>query len=200
MHSDAIASAKPTSSLARAELAASVSAFSPPRSAALAHWTCDAHPDKGRPRREAFTCACRSLSEDSHDTLTGVWTRDLHPATAKTARRLARHSRSCEKYSDVPNPRTPRLRVYAKWSNVGARSRTLRQFVTALGASAAETLDGDLRRGFSRWIRDLFGDRALAAELATREDRYRLERSLDVVPDMVNAVRSRHDLSDEPDV
>jgi hypothetical protein len=59
-------------------------------------------------------------------------------------------------------------------------------------------LDGHLRRGdFSRWLRDVFGDRALAADLEKQEERYRMELNLDVVPDMVNAVRSRYDLTDE---
>ena len=69
--------------------------------------------------------------------------------------------------------------------------------MSALGASAEETLDGHLRRGdFSRWIRDVFGDRALAADLEAQENDYRLDFDLSVVPEIVNAVRSRYDLTD----
>jgi len=37
----------------------------------------------------------------------------------------------------------------------------------------------------------------LAADLEKQEERYRMELDLDVVPEMVNAVRSRYDLTDE---
>ena len=115
------------------------------------------------------------------------------------APRLTPHVRHREKYGDVPVPENRAFVFSPNGQPSGRRAGTLREFVTALGASAAETLDGHLRRGdFSRWIRDVFGDRALAADLATQEERYRLELTLDVVPDIVNAVRSRYDLTDDP--
>jgi hypothetical protein len=53
------------------------------------------------------------------------------------------------------------------------------------------------RSDFSRWIRQVFGDRALAAEVEEQEQRYRKQVDLDVVPEMVHAIRARYDLTDE---
>ena len=115
------------------------------------------------------------------------------------APRLTPHVRHREKYGDVPVPQNRAFVFASDGQTSGHRAGTLREFVTALGASAADTLDGHLRRGdFSRWIRDVFGDRALAADLSEQEERYRLEPTLDVVPDIMNAVRSRYDLTDDP--
>ena len=113
------------------------------------------------------------------------------------APRLTPHVRHREKYGDVPVPEDHAFVFAANGRPSGPRAATLREFVSALGASAEETLDGHLRRGdFSRWIRDVFGDRALAADLEAQENDYRLDFDLSVVPEIVNAVRSRYDLTD----
>jgi hydroxymethylpyrimidine pyrophosphatase-like HAD family hydrolase len=58
-------------------------------------------------------------------------------------------------------------------------------------------LQGYLKRGdFSRWIRDVFGDHALASELRAHEDRYRRGDDLDIAPELVAAIRSRYDLTE----
>ena len=60
--------------------------------------------------------------------------------------------------------------------------------------------DGYLRRGdFSRWIADVFGDRALARELQALERAYVESRSGDAVARIAAAVRSRYELAEEND-
>jgi hypothetical protein len=59
-------------------------------------------------------------------------------------------------------------------------------------------LAGYIVRGdFSRWIGDVFGDRALAGELQALEQRYRTGFSGETLPAMANAVRGRYDLSED---
>ena len=113
------------------------------------------------------------------------------------APRLTPHVRHREKYGDVPVPES-RAFVFTANGRSGRHVHTLREFVTGLEHATADMLAGHLRRGdFSRWIRDVFGDHALATDLQALEERYCLEVDLDAVPDIVNAVRSRYDLTDE---
>jgi hypothetical protein len=72
----------------------------------------------------------------------------------------------------------------------------LREFVTALEGHPEEALNGYLHRGdFSRWIRDVFGDRALADELRRHEERYRAGVDPDSVPEITASIRARYDLT-----
>ena len=106
-------------------------------------------------------------------------------------RRLTPHVRHRQKYVDVP---VGDARAFLFGTR---RVRTLRQFVDALG-QAGSTLDGYLRRNdFSRWISDVFGDFALADDLRVIEERYRSGWEFDVAGELVNAIRSRYDLTDE---
>jgi hypothetical protein len=114
------------------------------------------------------------------------------------ANRLTPHVRHREKYVDVPVPENRAFVFAGDGQRPGPRAATLRQFVSGLERSDPAALAGHLRRGdFSRWLRDVFGDPALAAELEKQEERYRMELDLDVVAEMGNAVRSRYDLTDE---
>ncbi len=109
--------------------------------------------------------------------------------------RLTPHVRHREKYVDVPVTES-RAFVFAKEGDrPGDRALTLRQFVAALEHFDHDAVEGYLRRGdFSKWIAEVFGDRALAADLAIYEDRARGGDG-DVLPDVLNAIRSRYDLS-----
>ena len=51
--------------------------------------------------------------------------------------------------------------------------------------------------GFSRWIGDVFGDRALADELRVLEGRHRAGLCDETLTEMAGAVRGRHDLADD---
>jgi hypothetical protein len=78
------------------------------------------------------------------------------------------------------------------------RIRTLRQFVCELEHVPAPQLADYIARGdFSRWIDDVFGDHALAAELRTLEGRARRATRDDTPSEMASAVRGRYDLSED---
>jgi hypothetical protein len=94
---------------------------------------------------------------------------------------------------DVPVGET-RGFVFTPHGHQGPRVvRTLRQFVAEL--EHRQDLDGYLRRGdVSRWIADVFGDHALAAELRELEATYREAPTTETVPAIVAAIRARYDL------
>ena len=113
------------------------------------------------------------------------------------APRITPHVRHREKYVDVPVS-AHRAFVFNGSGPAAHRVRTLRQFVNELERTPPPLLAGHLMRGdFSRWIADVFGDRALAEQLRAIEQRYRSGSRDAIVPDMANAVRARYDLADE---
>jgi hydroxymethylpyrimidine pyrophosphatase-like HAD family hydrolase len=113
------------------------------------------------------------------------------------AQRLTTHVRHRDKYADVPVP-DPRAFVFGSNGLSGRHARTLREFVDGLEASAASHLADYLRRGdFSRWIREVFGDRALALEVEVQEERHRQRLDADVIPEIAHAIRARYDLADD---
>ena len=113
------------------------------------------------------------------------------------ARRLTPHVRHREKYVDVPVS-ADRAFVFNANGQPGRRIRTLRQFVSELEHTPSPLLAGYITRGdFSRWIGDVFGDRALAAELKALEERYRSGSREETLPEMASAVRGRYDLAED---
>lgn len=112
-------------------------------------------------------------------------------------RRLTPHVRHRQKYVDVPVTEGQAF-AFAGNGHGPVRARTLRQFVAALEATSSKAADGYLRRGdFSRWIGDVFGDHALAEELHGEEQRYAHGEDRDTLPEIVGAIRSRYDLTEE---
>jgi hypothetical protein len=112
-------------------------------------------------------------------------------------RRLTPHVRHRQKYVDVPVTES-RAFHFAGNGSAPHRVRTLRQFVDALEHGSTPALGGYLRRGdFSRWIADVFGDNALAQELRREEQRFRSHVDDDVLPEIVGAIRSRYDLTED---
>ena len=113
------------------------------------------------------------------------------------APRLTSHVRHREKYVDVPVS-SHRAFVFNANNQSGHRIRTLRQFVSELEHTPPALLAGYVMRGdFSRWIGDVFGDRALAGELRALEERYRAGTRAETVPELASAVRSRYDLAED---
>lgn len=112
--------------------------------------------------------------------------------------RLTPHVRHRQKYVDVPVGDS-RAFVFVKGDRRGLfRARTLREFVAALEDLDPAHADGYLRRGdFSRWIADVFGDHALARALQDYERAYLRSGSRQELERVVEAVRSRYDLTDE---
>jgi hydroxymethylpyrimidine pyrophosphatase-like HAD family hydrolase len=116
------------------------------------------------------------------------------------APRLTPHVRHREKYVDVPVS-SDRAFVFTANGQRAHRIQTLRQFVSHLENTSPTFLAGYMMRGdFSRWIGDVFGDRALAGELRALEQEYRAGSRVETVAEMANAVRGRYDLAeDEPE-
>jgi hydroxymethylpyrimidine pyrophosphatase-like HAD family hydrolase len=114
-------------------------------------------------------------------------------------RRLTPHVRHREKYVDVPV--TEQKGFVFTAPAPPARARTLREFVTVLEMQPAHRLKGHLQRNdFSRWLSDVFGDRALAAEIGEQEQRYMRGVDGDTIPEIVSAIRGRYDLTDDEEV
>jgi hypothetical protein len=81
---------------------------------------------------------------------------------------------------------------------VGPPSRTLQEFVSALGTVSSEALDGHARRGdFSRWIAEVFHDQPLASDLRKVEQRYRLGRAEGLREELVGAILQRYEVESE---
>ena len=114
------------------------------------------------------------------------------------APRLTPHVRHREKYVDVPVAEHRAFFFVPNGRLSGRRARTLRQFVEELEAAPAPQLDAYLRRNdFSRWIADVLGDHALAAELKGLEERHRARPDPETIPEMVAAIRARYDFADD---
>jgi hydroxymethylpyrimidine pyrophosphatase-like HAD family hydrolase len=114
------------------------------------------------------------------------------------APRLTPHVRHREKYVDVPVSAHRAFVFNSSRQPSPHRVRTLRQFVSELEAAPAAALESYIVRGdFSRWIGDVFGDRALADELRGLEERHRSLARAETLPEMVDAVRRRYDLAED---
>lgn len=114
------------------------------------------------------------------------------------APRLTPHVRHRQKYVDVPVS-FHRAFVFSPNGHDGVRrARTLRQFVQELEGLSGPILDGYVKRAdFSRWIGDVFGDHALAADLRALEDRHRMAARAQTQSEIADAVRARYDLVDD---
>jgi hydroxymethylpyrimidine pyrophosphatase-like HAD family hydrolase len=110
--------------------------------------------------------------------------------------RLTPHVRHREKYVDVPVSEH-RAFVFGRNGRPSEHhARTLRQFVEELEESGGRHLEAYVQRGdFSRWIEDVFGDYALAAEVRALEDKYQAGMGPEAVPEIVGAIRARYDLA-----
>ena len=114
--------------------------------------------------------------------------------------RLTPHVRHRQKYVDVPVVDAQAFVFHQNGRPGTSRARTLREFVMVLDELDVRSADGYLRRGdFSRWIADVFGDRALARELHGHEREYVHSRSGDAVGRIAAAIKSRYELTDEND-
>jgi len=111
--------------------------------------------------------------------------------------RLTPHVRHRQKYVDVPVPEA-RAFEFAANGGPGVRARTLRQFVAAVEHASPTALAPYVRRGdFSRWIADVFGDRALADDLRRYEQRFTTSGGGDALADLTGAIRARYDLLED---
>jgi hydroxymethylpyrimidine pyrophosphatase-like HAD family hydrolase len=110
-------------------------------------------------------------------------------------RRLTAHVRHRAKYVDMP---VSEQHAFVFEGGPGRRARTLREFVDALQDLPEAALAGHLHRhDFSRWLRDVFGDHALAEELRRHEARHIAGSDRETVPEIAGAIRARYDLTDD---
>lgn len=113
------------------------------------------------------------------------------------APRLTPHVRHRDKYVDVPVSAHRAFVLHANGQSP-RRVYTLRQFVSELESTPPPLLAGYLvRNDFSRWVGEVFGDRALADELRTLEQQYEAGSGGETLPAMANAVRGRYDLAED---
>ncbi len=113
--------------------------------------------------------------------------------------RLTPHVRHRQKYVDVPVSHHQAFVFHSDDRPKTSRAHTLREFVMVLDDFEVTQADGYLRRGdFSRWIADVFGDRALARELQALEREYVESRSRDAVARIAAAIKARYELTEEP--
>jgi hydroxymethylpyrimidine pyrophosphatase-like HAD family hydrolase len=107
--------------------------------------------------------------------------------------RLTPHVRHREKYVDVP---VGDSRAFAFLDHGGRDrrlARTLREFIAELARTPQP--GAYLARGdFSKWVGEVFGDRALAAELREIEGTYRQNPSPAAAGHVIAAVRARYDV------
>jgi len=114
------------------------------------------------------------------------------------APRLTPHVRHREKYVDVPVAEYRAFHFGSNGRHPPRRARTLRQLVAELERAPASSLEPYVRRGdFSRWMADVLGDHALAAELRALEERHRASEQAETVLEMVAAIRARYDFVEE---
>jgi hydroxymethylpyrimidine pyrophosphatase-like HAD family hydrolase len=110
--------------------------------------------------------------------------------------RVTPHVRHREKYVDVPVPEARAFAFTGPGMPDEPRARTLKEFVLALDTLPRSVLEGHARRGdYSRWLRDVFGDYALALEVGAAEARWRDERDPAAVSAIASAVRGRYDFT-----
>lgn len=121
-----------------------------------------------------------------------------HVRLLTVARRLTPHVRHRQKYVDVPVSDS-RAFIFDAGPPATRRARTLREFVTHVEHTPWPQLEGHVHRGdFSRWIKDVFGDHALAADLRFIEAQHRGAPAAETVAAIADAVRGRYELLDEP--
>jgi hypothetical protein len=117
----------------------------------------------------------------------------------KLGRRLTGHVRHRTKYVDIPVPEHLAF-VFTDGGQTTARiAHTLRELVAILPDVPAKDFEGHLERGdLSRWIREVFADRKLAADVETLETLREYEARSDVREAIVRLVDDRYLSSQAP--
>jgi hydroxymethylpyrimidine pyrophosphatase-like HAD family hydrolase len=114
----------------------------------------------------------------------------------RVAPRLTAHVRHRAKYLEMPVDERQAF-VFALDGRPGPRARTLKAFTGFLVALPGADIDGHLRRhDFSRWIDEVFTDRALAARLQAIEARVKNGRPHEIAEAIGQAIRARYETAD----
>ncbi|HEV3410284.1 MAG TPA: hypothetical protein VG095_08310, partial [Chthoniobacterales bacterium] len=103
------------------------------------------------------------------------------------------HVRHRTKYIDVPMPLDRAFVFTCKGQPCGWPARTLREFVRTQERIPTGALQAHARRGdFSRWIREVFGDAPLAADVQRLEEQVRDDEMEDPRPALATLIRERY--------
>ena len=109
------------------------------------------------------------------------------------APRLTEHVRHRSKYLDMPVGEAHAFRFNGP-GHIGPRARSLKEFTGMLSALPAERLDGFLaRHDFSRWLEEVFRDRALATRVRDLEGRRAGDGPRDAAAAIAQAIRARYE-------
>jgi hydroxymethylpyrimidine pyrophosphatase-like HAD family hydrolase len=115
----------------------------------------------------------------------------------RVAPRLTSHVRHREKYFDMPVGDAHAF-VF-DGTGYGPRARSFRDLTTLLASEPAARITGHCERhDFSRWIRDVFRDGALACRIQQLEGSIRDEDARIVADGIIQAIRARYDFNPLP--
>jgi len=109
------------------------------------------------------------------------------------ANRVTAHVRHRSKYLDMPVGDTQAFQ-FAEPGSPGRRARSLREFTGIVSSLPADQLGGFLsRHDFSRWLDDVFRDKALAERVREIESRRATINARDVAAAIAQAIRARYE-------
>jgi hydroxymethylpyrimidine pyrophosphatase-like HAD family hydrolase len=110
--------------------------------------------------------------------------------------RLTSHVRHKAKYLDVQLLVEQGFWFAENGETIAGPARTLKDFLTLLELVPPHVLAAHALRGdFSRWIADVFHDRALASEIRKVEQRFRLGHIHDLTESIAKLVQERYEFS-----
>src|SRR5579872_7203968 len=113
--------------------------------------------------------------------------------------RLTSHVRHKAKYLDVQLLWEQGFVFTQDGKPVGARSRTLKEFISQVESVSPAVLKEHAQRGdFSRWIADVFRDHFLASDIRKVEQRYRLGHIHELSVSLVKLIQERYEVFPEP--
>lgn len=109
------------------------------------------------------------------------------------APRVTEHVRHRSKYLDMPVGEAQAFHFTGDGLG-GRRARSLREFTAIMSSMPADQLDKFLsRHDFSRWLDDVFRDRALAERVRHLEERRSRINARDVAAAIAQAIRARYE-------
>jgi hydroxymethylpyrimidine pyrophosphatase-like HAD family hydrolase len=111
--------------------------------------------------------------------------------------RLTEHVRHRQKYVDVPVPEWESFVFTWHGRTTGRIARTMREFAIAAREIPPDVLNGHLERGdISRWVRTVFADATLAAQIEILERGHIYEALSDIRNSLAALIEDRYALTD----
>jgi hypothetical protein len=111
----------------------------------------------------------------------------------KVAPRLTPHVRHRHKYLDVLTSKSQAFHFRFEDGRHDSLARSLQELTDTLLKTSIPSIKGHIRRkDFSRWIKDVFGDAALARKVRSLEERHVADALPDFAGAVVHAVQERY--------